>query len=264
MGLFGILLGLGLLMWLAYRGWSILLLAPGAALVAALRRWAAARLLDADLYGQRVAVCRAILPEIPARRPIRQADGRQWFGRGDRRIHVRAVGVAPSNIDCHARRCIRYLWWRQLVRRVFCARPDGAIPVSRNRDSQSVDPAAIALGTMTFTMSALPGTPAIQNAIPIPFFGTTPLAAPGLGIVAAAIMVAFGLWWLGRAEAAAHRKGEGYGAAPSVPVDAVAEDATVRQRATTAPRSITAARAPRRRRSRWRRCRSSWWSASMS
>jgi len=55
-------------------------------------------------------------------------------------------------------------------------------------------PAAIFLGTSTFTMSALPGTPAIQNAIPIPFFGTTPLAAPGLGIIAAAIMVAFGLW----------------------------------------------------------------------
>jgi H+/gluconate symporter-like permease len=37
-------------------------------------------------------------------------------------------------------------------------------------------PAAIALGTSTFTMSALPGTPAIQNAIPMPFFGTTALA----------------------------------------------------------------------------------------
>src|SRR5215468_6101407 len=35
MGLFGILLGLALLVWLAYRGWSILLLAPGAALLAA-------------------------------------------------------------------------------------------------------------------------------------------------------------------------------------------------------------------------------------
>ena len=35
MGLFGILLGLALLIWLAYRGWSILLLAPGAALIAA-------------------------------------------------------------------------------------------------------------------------------------------------------------------------------------------------------------------------------------
>jgi H+/gluconate symporter-like permease len=38
-------------------------------------------------------------------------------------------------------------------------------------------PAAMALGTSTFTMSALPGTPAIQNAIPMPFFGTTPFAA---------------------------------------------------------------------------------------
>ncbi len=35
MGLAGIVLALGLLMWLSYRGWSILLLAPGAALVAA-------------------------------------------------------------------------------------------------------------------------------------------------------------------------------------------------------------------------------------
>jgi hypothetical protein len=35
MGLIGILLGLGLLIWLAYRGWSVLLLAPAAALFAA-------------------------------------------------------------------------------------------------------------------------------------------------------------------------------------------------------------------------------------
>ena len=35
MGLFGVLLGLALLMWLAYRGWSVLLVAPLAALIAA-------------------------------------------------------------------------------------------------------------------------------------------------------------------------------------------------------------------------------------
>ena len=35
MGLLGILVALGLLIWLAYRGWSVLLLAPIAALVAA-------------------------------------------------------------------------------------------------------------------------------------------------------------------------------------------------------------------------------------
>ncbi len=57
-------------------------------------------------------------------------------------------------------------------------------------------PAAIALGTTTFTMTAMPGTPAIQNAIPMPFFGTTPFAAPGLGLIGSAIMLAFGLAWL--------------------------------------------------------------------
>ena len=77
-------------------------------------------------------------------------------------------------------------------------------------------PAAIALGTTTFTMSALPGTPAIQNAIPMPFFGTTPFAAPGLGIIAAIVMFGFGMWWLGRAERSARAKGEGYGDAAPV------------------------------------------------
>src|SRR5262245_33890897 len=69
-------------------------------------------------------------------------------------------------------------------------------------------PAAIMLGTSTFTMSALPGTPSIQNAIPMPFFGTTPFAAPGLGIVGAAIMLGFGLWWLAGPAAAPRRCGE--------------------------------------------------------
>src|ERR1700727_2307232 len=93
-------------------------------------------------------------------------------------------------------------------------------------------PAAIALGTTTFTMSALPGTPAIQNAIPMPFFGTTPFAAPGLGIIAAIVMFGFGMWWLGRAERSARAKGEGYG--ENVTQKNAAEDLVVRERATTA------------------------------
>jgi H+/gluconate symporter-like permease len=72
-------------------------------------------------------------------------------------------------------------------------------------------PGAIALGAFTFTMSALPGSPAIQNAIPMPFFGTTSFAAPGLGIVAAAIMLVLGTWWLTSRSARAAAAGEGYG-----------------------------------------------------
>jgi H+/gluconate symporter-like permease len=57
-------------------------------------------------------------------------------------------------------------------------------------------PATIALGAFTFTMTALPGTPSIQNAIPMAFFGTTPFAAPGLGVIAGAVMLVLGVVWL--------------------------------------------------------------------
>ncbi len=92
-------------------------------------------------------------------------------------------------------------------------------------------PATICLGAFTFTMSALPGSPSINNAIPMPYFGTTPFAAPGLGIIASLITMAFGMWWLGRAGAAARRAGEGYGGGS---VAAPAVDETMRERATAA------------------------------
>ena len=72
-------------------------------------------------------------------------------------------------------------------------------------------PGTIALGAFTFTMSALPGSPAIQNAIPMPFFGTTSFAAPGLGIITAAIMLVLGTLWLNRRSRRAIAAGEGYG-----------------------------------------------------
>jgi H+/gluconate symporter-like permease len=95
-------------------------------------------------------------------------------------------------------------------------------------------PAAIMLGSSTFTMSALPGTPAIPNTIPMPFFGTTPFAAPGLGIIASAIMIATGLSWLRWAQAAARRRGEGFGTDHPDTADAAADDPLVRERAVVA------------------------------
>ncbi len=70
-------------------------------------------------------------------------------------------------------------------------------------------PATIALGAFTFTMTALPGTPAIQNAIPMPYFGTDPFAAPGLGVLTGALMLGLGWVWL---EWRARSLGPGYGA----------------------------------------------------
>ncbi|BBI74619.2 hypothetical protein HAALTHF_39970n [Vreelandella aquamarina] len=74
-------------------------------------------------------------------------------------------------------------------------------PISRELFRQAnvpkrLIPASIALGSFTFTMTALPGTPAIQNAIPIPYFGTNSFAAPGLGIIAGSIMLGLGTFYL--------------------------------------------------------------------
>jgi H+/gluconate symporter-like permease len=95
-------------------------------------------------------------------------------------------------------------------------------------------PAAIILGTSTFTMSALPGSPSIPNAIPMPYFGTTLFAAPGLGIIAAAVMFAFGMWWLNREEARARSIGEGFGEGSPASADQLASDQKLRERATMA------------------------------
>lgn len=72
-------------------------------------------------------------------------------------------------------------------------------------------PGAIALGSFTFTMTALPGSPSIQNAIPIPFFGTNVFAAPGIGVISGLIMFGLGCMWLQSRASKAYKNGEGYG-----------------------------------------------------
>lgn len=72
-------------------------------------------------------------------------------------------------------------------------------------------PGTIALGAFTFTMTALPGTPQIQNAIPMTYFGTTAWAAPVLGIIGSIVIFALGMMWLNRRAQKAAAAGEGYG-----------------------------------------------------
>jgi H+/gluconate symporter-like permease len=235
MGLFGILLGLALLVWLAFRGWSILLLAPGAALIAAafaggplLAYWTQTFMDSASRFIAQFfplfllgAVFGKLMEDSGSVAAIAQfMTDRLGPSRAILTVVLAGALVTYGGVSLFVAFFVLVPMAQALFR-------TAGIP---NR----LIPAAAALGTSTFTMSALPGTPAIQNAIPMPFFGTTPLAAPGLGIIASAIMLAFGLWWLGRAEAAARRRGEGFGGAAPAPVDAAAEDLTVRERATTA------------------------------
>lgn len=71
-------------------------------------------------------------------------------------------------------------------------------------------PAAIALGAFTFTMTALPGSVQIQNLIPMPYFKTTSFAAPLMGCTAALIIFAVGMLWLNFRAMRLKRQGEGF------------------------------------------------------
>ncbi len=72
-------------------------------------------------------------------------------------------------------------------------------------------PGTIALGSFTFTMTALPGTPEIQNVIPMRYFGTDTFAAPLIGIIASVLMLVLGMAWLAYRVRKAHENLEGYG-----------------------------------------------------
>ncbi|SCH64585.1 GntP family permease [Romboutsia sp. 1001713B170207_170306_H8] len=72
-------------------------------------------------------------------------------------------------------------------------------------------PGTIALGAFTFTMTALPGTPEIQNVIPMRYFGTDTFSAPLIGIVASLLMLTLGMTWLTYRVKKAELNLEGYG-----------------------------------------------------
>jgi len=72
-------------------------------------------------------------------------------------------------------------------------------------------PATIALGAFTFTMDSLPGTPQIQNIIPTTFFKTSVYAGPWLGTIGGVFILVCGVVYLERRRLQALRFGEGYG-----------------------------------------------------
>src|SRR6516225_3725132 len=233
-GLLGILLALALLVWLAYRGWSVLLLAPLAALVAAgtareplLAHWtqtfmgAAAKFL-AEFFP--LFLLGAVFGKLMDDSGCVGAIARFMTERLGPNRAILAVVLAGAMVTYGGVSLfVAFFMLAPMARSLF---QSADIP-------RRLMPAAIVLGTSTFTMSALPGTPAIQNAIPMPFFGTTTFAAPGLGIIASLIMLGFGLWWLRRAEMAARRAGEGYGANGKAGASSVDDD-FVRERAVAA------------------------------
>ena len=214
-GIFGIVISLLLLMYLAYRGINVLVLAPLMALLAVVLGGGVDILLPTytqifmkELGGYLIkffplfllgAIFGKLMDDSGSARSIAH-----WI--------VARVGKERGILAIVLSCGLLTYGGVSLFVVAFAVYPIGTALFRSVGMPKRFIPAAIALGSFTFTMTALPGTPAIQNAIPAPFFGTNTFAAPGLGIIGGLIMLVGGTLWLQSRAKHAMAAGEGYGA----------------------------------------------------
>ncbi|MDG9783508.1 GntP family permease [Metapseudomonas otitidis] len=222
MGTLGILLSLALLMLLAYRGYNVLILAPLMALLAVLFAGDAALMLPTytqvfmkSLGGYLIqffplfllgAIFGKLMDDSGSARAIAQG----IVTRLGRERAILAIVLACGLLTYGG---------VSLFVVAFAVYPIGTALFREAGIPKRLLPGAIALGAFTFTMTALPGTPAIQNAIPSPFFGTDAFAAPILGLIGGLIMLGLGSWWLATQARTLMAAGEGYGSHKDDPTE---------------------------------------------
>lgn len=222
MGTLGILLSLALLMFLAYRGYNVLILAPLMALLAVLFAGDAALMLPTytqvfmkSLGGYLIqffplfllgAIFGKLMDDSGSARAIAQG----IVTRLGRERAILAIVLACGLLTYGG---------VSLFVVAFAVYPIGTALFREAGIPKRLLPGAIALGAFTFTMTALPGTPAIQNAIPSPFFGTDAFAAPILGLIGGLIMLGLGSWWLAAQARTLTAAGEGYGSHKDDPTE---------------------------------------------
>ena len=214
LGMLAIVISLALLMVFAYRGVTVLLLAPVMGALAVILSGAGATLLPAYTTTFMTALSGYVLQFLPifllgSLFGQLMADSgaantlSQWI--------VRSVGEQRAIVTVVLACALLTYGGVSLFVVAFAIYPVALSLFKAAQVPKRLIPATIALGAFTFTMTALPGTPAIQNAIPIPYFGTNVFAAPGLGLIGALFIFSGGLWWLQRRAAQARAAGEGFG-----------------------------------------------------
>jgi H+/gluconate symporter-like permease len=230
-GIIGVVLALGLLILFAYRGVTVLILAPLMALLAAGFDGGVPLLATYTQVFMRAAGD-FIVPFFPLfllgavfGKLMDDSGSAEAIARG----MVARLGAQRSILAVVLACAVLTYGGVSLFVVAFAVYPVAAALFRQAEIPKRLIPATIALGAFTFTMTALPGTPAIQNAIPMPFFGTTPFAAPGLGVIAGLVMLGIGLAWLSFRERRARAAGEGYGA--SAEGGSIVPDKGLRERA---------------------------------
>lgn len=193
----GIILGLIVLMVLAYMGWSIIWVAPIAAGVVAI--FGGLNLLDAytDTYMSGfVGFAQQWFPVFLLGAIFGKLMEDTGMARSVAMALSRFIGTKRAILSVVVSAAILTYGGVSLFVVVFAVYPLSLALFKEANITRKLIPPTIALGALTFTMTALPGTPQIQNLIPIASFETTATAAPVMGLAAAAVMGVGGYFYL--------------------------------------------------------------------
>jgi H+/gluconate symporter-like permease len=208
-----VLLALVLLMLAAYRGYSVILFAPLAALLAVLLTDpAAVPSVFTGLFMERmVGFLKLYFPVFLLGAVFGKLIELSGFSQSIAAAVIRLIGQQRAILAIVMVCALLTYGGVSLFVVVFAVYPFAAEMFRRANIPKRLIPGAVALGAFTFTMDALPGTPQIQNIIPTTFFGTDTWAAPVLGVVGGAFILACGIAYLEWRRRQALRNGEGYG-----------------------------------------------------
>ncbi|MDQ6600583.1 GntP family permease [Bacillus salipaludis] len=212
MDLFVILLALGLLMFVAYRGYSVILFAPICALLAVVLV-APSHVLpffSGVFMEKMVGFIKSYFAVFLLGAIFGKVVEMSGIAESIARTIVRLLGAKRAIVTIVLLGAILTYSGVSLFVAVFAIYPFAAQMFRQANIPKRLIPGTIALGAFTFTMDALPGTPQIQNVIPIAFFKTNIYAAPTLGTIGAIFVFIVGLLYLEMRRKQAEKAGEGY------------------------------------------------------
>ena len=211
-----VLAALCFLMFVAYRGYSVILFAPVAALGAVLLTDPSlvAPMFTGLFMDKMVGFLKLYFPVFLLGALFGKVIELSGFSKSIVQATIRVVGAQRAMLSIVLVCALLTYGGVSLFVVVFAVYPFAAELFRQGDIPKRLIPGTIALGAFTFTMDALPGTPQIQNAIPMPFFKTTVYAAPILGTICGAMMFALGIWWLTHRAKKANAQGEFYGDHP--------------------------------------------------
>lgn len=207
------LAALALLMLAAYRGYSVILFAPIAALGAVLLTdpSAVAPAFTGVFMEKMVGFIKLYFPVFLLGAVFGKLIELSGFSRSIVAAAIRLLGTGQAMLVIVLVCALLTYGGVSLFVVVFAVYPFAAEMFRQSNIPKRLIPATIALGAFSFTMDALPGTPQIQNIIPTTFFGTTSWAAPWLGVIGTLFVFSVGMLYLRRQLNKAKRSGQGYG-----------------------------------------------------